>query len=132
QSLLDAGGHLGGLPVSLADLFDAAYQQGVRIHNNSWGSATASRYTIDATDVDEFVGTHRDMLLVISAGNDGVAEPHLNSKAGFVDWLSIGSPAACKNALTVGASRSSRAAAAYAPHTYGELWGQTFPDAPIA
>jgi subtilisin family serine protease len=132
QSLLDAGGHLGGLPVSLADLFDAAYQQGVRIHNNSWGSATASRYTIDATEVDEFVGTHRDMLLVISAGNDGVAEPHLNSKAGFVDWLSIGSPAACKNALTVGASRSSRTAGGYSQLSWGQGWPQIYPAAPIS
>lgn len=132
QSLLDASGHLGGLPVSLADLFDAAYQQGVRVHNNSWGSATASRYTIDATEVDEFVGSHRDMLLVISAGNEGVAEPHMNSNTGFVDWLSIGSPASCKNALTVGASRSSRTSGGYSQISWGQGWPQHFPAAPIA
>lgn len=132
QSLLDASSHLGGLPVSLADLFDAAYQQGVRVHNNSWGSATASRYTIDATEVDEFVGSHRDMLLVISAGNEGVAEPRMNSKPGFVDWLSIGSPASCKNALTVGASRSSRTSGGYAQISWGQGWPQVFPSAPIA
>jgi serine protease AprX len=132
QSLLDAAGHLGGLPVSLADLFDDAYQQGVRVHNNSWGSATSSRYTIDATEVDEFVGSHRDMLLVISAGNDGVAEPHMNSQPGFVDWLSIGSPAACKNALTVGASRSSRTSGGYSQISWGQGWPQAYPAAPIA
>ena len=132
QSLLDASGRLGGLPVNLADLFDAAYQEGVRIHNNSWGSATKSRYTIDATEVDEFIGTHRDLLVVISAGNDGKAEPHLNSQAGFVDWLSIGSPASCKNALTVGASRSARTTGGFSGISWGQAWPSDFPVAPIS
>ena len=48
------------------------------------------------------------MLIVISAGNEGSAAEPANSQRGFVDWLSIGSPASCKNALTVGAARSSR------------------------
>lgn len=132
QSLLDSSGHLGGLPVSLADLFEAAYKKGARVHNNSWGSATAARYTIESTEVDEFVGSHRDMLLVISAGNSGVAEPHLNSKNGFVDWLSIGSPASCKNALTVGASRSSRTSGGYSTITWGQGWPKSYPAAPIS
>ncbi len=46
QSLLDAQGELGGLPLDLRDLFDEAYQNGARIHNNSWGAATASRHTM--------------------------------------------------------------------------------------
>ncbi len=133
QSLLDSQGGLGGLPLDLGSLFDEAYQNGARIHNNSWGSATASRYTINAGEVDDFVATHRDMLIVISAGNEGnAADPRSNSAAGFVDWLSIGSPASCKNALTVGASRSDRTTNGYSTLTYGNAWPNQFPDPPVA
>ena len=119
--------------MDLNDLFDEAYQNGARIHNNSWGAATASRYTGNSIEVDEFVAGHRDMLIVISAGNEGIAAaPRTNSAAGFVDWLSIGSPASCKNALTVGASRSDRSSGGYSQMTYGAAWPGDFPDAPIA
>lgn len=132
QSLLDAQGGLGGLPLDLGDLFDEAYRSGARIHNNSWGSATSSRYTINASEVDDFIATHRDMLIVISAGNEGnAADPRSNSAAGFVDWLSIGSPASCKNALTVGASRSDRTTNGYSTLTYGNAWPNHFPDPPV-
>lgn len=133
QSIMDANGNLGGLPVDLNDLFEEAYQGGARIHNNSWGAATASRYTVNSVEVDEFVANHRDMLIVISAGNEGIAAaPRTNSAAGFVDWLSIGSPASSKNALTVGASRSDRTVGGYSQMTYGTAWPGDFPDDPIA
>jgi serine protease AprX len=105
QSLLDAKGTLGGLPFELSTLFDEAYQNGVRIHNNSWGSATSSRYTISSGEVDEYVASHRDMLIVIAAGNEGAT---INRNPWRDSNLSIASPATCKNALTVGASRSDR------------------------
>ena len=132
QSLLDKDDGLGGLPFELGELFEQAYAAGARIHNNSWGAATESTYRITSSEVDEFVRRRPDMLIVIAAGNEGSAFQPRNAKKGYVDWLSIGSPATCKNALTVGASRSSRAKGAFAPHTYGELWGDTFPDPPIA
>lgn len=132
QSLLDASGELGGLPLNLGDLFEEAYWVGARIHNNSWGSATESMYTMHSIEVDEFVAKHRDMLIVISAGNEGQAAQRRHSKPGFVDWLSIGSPASSKNALTIGASRSSRTEGGYANLTYGLAWPGEFPDPPIA
>jgi len=132
QSLLDADGGLGGLPLDLNELFEEAYRFGARIHNNSWGAATNSMYTTSSIEVDEFVAKRRDMLVVISAGNEGQAAVCLNSQPGFVDWLSIGSPASSKNALTVGASRSSRTTDGYAALTYGTAWPGTFPDPPIA
>jgi serine protease AprX len=132
QSLLDAEGNLGGLPLNLADLFKEAYNAGARIHNNSWGAATRSEYTFNSIEVDEFVASYRDMLVVISAGNDGQATNCLHSEKGFTDWLSIGSPASSKNALTIGASRSSRTDGGYAQQTYGTIWPSVFPDPPIA
>lgn len=133
QSLLDAEGNL-YLPVDLADLFEEAYAEGARIHNNSWGANTKSMYTANSAEVDAFVDEHPDMLIVIAAGNDGIAANSKNSNKGFVDWLSIGSPASSKNALTVGACRSSRANGGYSALTYGsaaEFFGR-FPDPPIA
>jgi serine protease AprX len=132
QSLLDAQGGLGGLPVDLADLFDGAYRAGARVHNNSWGAAVQSAYTLNSEDVDGFVAAHRDMLILIAAGNEGQAATRLHSLRGFPDWLSIGAPGTSKNALTVGASRSSRTEGGYSSLTWGEAWPAQFPDPPIA
>jgi serine protease AprX len=132
QSLLDSKGGLGGLPLDLNDLFDEAYKKDARIHNNSWGSAVGAEYTLNSQEVDEFVANKRDMLIVISAGNEGQAAMRVNSKKGMVDWLSIGAPASCKNALTVGASRSNRKTGGYSTITYGSAWPGSFPDGPIA
>jgi len=132
QSLLDAKGELGGLPLDLNDLFDEAYQAGARIHNNSWGAATPSSYTINSEEVDEFVRNHPDMLIVIAAGNAGTSANPQKAAKGFVDWLSIGSPASCKNAITVGASRSDRADGALSKTTWGSGWPSDFPNPPIA
>ena len=131
QSLLDADGRLGGLPLDLHDLFDQAYQAGARIHNNSWGADTASIYTINSEEVDDFARTHPDMLIVMAAGNAGTAAHNARAGQGFVDWLSIGSPASCKNALTVGASRSDRTDGAMSTLTWNQAWPNNFPQAPI-
>ena len=132
QSVMDAQGKLGGLPWDLADLFEPAYQDGVRIHNNSWGSATESEYTANSNEVDEFVADHPDFLVVISAGNEGSAAESRTTPAGFVEWLSVGSPASCKNALTVGASRSDRTSGGYSSLRYRDAWPGDFPSDPIA
>ncbi|WP_077040238.1 S8 family serine peptidase [Rhodococcus sp. MTM3W5.2] len=132
QSVLDSHGNLGGLPVALEDLFEPAYQAGARIHNNSWGAATASAYTVNSNEVDDYVAKRRDMLIVIAAGNEGTAATPVNSAPGFVDWLSVGSPASCKNALTVGAARSSRTSGGLSAKTYGGVWSLDFPNPPIA
>ena len=132
QSLLDNEGGIGGLPLNLNELFQEAYDNNARIHNNSWGAATDSMYTIDSLEVDEFVASHRDFLVVFSAGNEGQASNRLHSEIGYADWLSIGSPASSKNAITVGASRNSRDNGGYSQFTYGFVWPYDFPDPPIA
>jgi serine protease AprX len=116
QSLLDANGTLGGLPTDLGELFGEAYALGVRVHNNSWGAKTPSTYAINSEEVDAFVRDHPDMLILIAAGNFGTG-PTQNDR-GCVDWLSIGSPGSCKNALTVGASRSDRTDGAFSTMTW--------------
>jgi serine protease AprX len=134
QSLLDKNGGLGGLPFRLGTLFADAYTAGARIHNNSWGSAAMSAYRVNSREVDEYVRKQRDMLIVISAGNEGTAADPLmgarNSAPGFVDWLSVGAPATAKNALTVGASRSDRTNGGLSALTYGSVWPPKFPAPP--
>jgi serine protease AprX len=127
QSLLGPSGKLSGLPIGLGNLFGEAYRNGVRVHNNSWGSNTDSAYTFTAQEVDEFVDSHRDMLIIFAAGNEGTGANCLHARPGTVDWLSIGSPATTKNGLTVGASRSSRTSGGYATDSYGTRWPARFP-----
>ena len=80
QSILDANGMLGGLPPDLGSLFEEAYKKGVRIHNNSWGAYAFAQYSLASREVDRFVLDHPDMLIVIAAGNDGIAVPRGNDK----------------------------------------------------
>ncbi|MFJ3160877.1 S8 family serine peptidase [Streptomyces kanasensis] len=133
QSVQDRHGGLGGLPASLEDLFEPAYQAGARVHNDSWGAATEAAYTANSDDVDAYVRRRPDMLVVIAAGNEGTAAARLHAQEGFVDWLSLGSPGSSKNALTVGAARTSRTDGPGGNLTWGE-WdrGTPFPDDPIA
>lgn len=133
QSLMDASGGLGGLPDDVGDLFQPAYDAGVRVHNNSWGIFLHARYAGPSFDVDRFVHEHPDFLPVIAAGNDGSCLPGHNAGGkGLVDLPSMSVPATAKNALVVGASRSPRKSLGFAEMRYGELWPDDFNAAPIA
>lgn len=96
QSILDAGGGLGGLPTDLNDLFQQAYNDGARIHTNSWGAPVYGEYTTSSVHVDQFVRNNRDMIILFSAGNEG---PTLGS---------VGAPGTAKNCITIGASENYR------------------------
>jgi subtilisin family serine protease len=137
QSILDKNGGLGGLPNDVGELLKEAYQKGARIHNNSWGAFSFARYTNTSLDVDRFVVDHPDMLVIIAAGNDGLGVPRVSNAQmtaaqGFVDWPCVAAPATAKNALTVGASRSSRKAGGYAELTWQDAWPDRYPYSPIA
>ncbi|KAI1963903.1 hypothetical protein LOZ58_001763 [Ophidiomyces ophidiicola] len=107
QSLLDARGGLGGIPDDLTRLFVQPYEKdGAKIHTNSWGSTSSSQlpYDTSSTEIDKFVYEHPDMVILFAAGNDG---KDLN-RDGTVDEKQIGSQAAAKNCITVGASENNR------------------------
>jgi subtilisin family serine protease len=113
QELLEPNGRL-ALPLELGDLFQEAYDNGARIHNNSWGIPAEGRYSIDSHEVDEFIYEHPDFLVIFSAGNDGrQRDPNKDKEievdpVGRIMYWSLRSPATSKNALTVGACCSSR------------------------
>ena len=131
QSVMDINGGLGGLPDSMTDLLQPAYDAGVRIHNNSWGAYIQSRYDSMALDFDEFVHNNPDFLPVIAAGNEGSCRPGSSAKVGFVDYPSLGSPGIAKNAITVGASRSNRTSGGLSALTWQEAWPDDFSSGPI-
>lgn len=97
---------LSGIPYQLSDLFDDAYDKGVRIHSNSWGSDVCtcmegnackcleSVYNAKTSEIDEYVWMHPDMTILFAAGNIG----HI-----FGD-KSISLQASAKNCVSVGAA----------------------------
>lgn len=100
QSVMDSTGNLGGLPSNLVDLFQPAFDNGARIHTNSWGSIVGnSAYNSNSQNADQFTFNHRDFLVLFAAGNEGDT-PAPNNR--------ITPPGTAKNVLTIGASESIR------------------------
>jgi len=84
-------------PLDLRELFQPAYEAGVRVHVNGWGRKQ-NTYNSSAAQIDKFVFNHPGFLAVFAAGNSGPQVGSLTSEANS------------KNALTVGASMSPRPA----------------------
>uniref|UniRef100_A0A7S0J3W4 WW domain-containing protein n=1 Tax=Calcidiscus leptoporus TaxID=127549 RepID=A0A7S0J3W4_9EUKA len=83
------------VPDNLAtNFFNFDYEQGARIHSNSWG-ANINAYTQYAAQVDQFSSENPDFLILFAAGNSGDQGP-----------ASVGAPATAKNCITVGASEN--------------------------
>ena len=100
-----------GCPVDLTPILDQAYKQGARIHSNSWGdrqnappyaNSPTGNYSVSARDVDAFVASHPDMLIVFDTGNYGSTAdvPPTPPPA-----MSIAAPGSAKNVLQVGGTR---------------------------
>jgi hypothetical protein len=93
-----------GCPAKLTPIFEQAYKQGARIHSNSWGdrqgklqNPPTANYPQSAYDVDAFVWSHPDSLLLFNTGNGGkFATPP----------SSLSAPGSAKNTLQVGGTRS--------------------------
>jgi subtilase family protein len=101
----DNCGDLPGIGCPVVDLnpiFQQAYDQGARIHTNSWGdnenAAVQNNYTAASQDVDEFMWNHKDDLIFFAAGNAGPGTG------------SVGSPSTAKSAVSVGATLRSTSA----------------------
>lgn len=114
-----------GLPDDLNDLFNAAYLAGARIHTNSWGADNAGLYNASSRQVDEFMWNHRDMLILFSAGNEGLDQDGVGGGGnGVIDEDSINTPATAKNCLTVGATENLRPHGSAPPPGYDFDWDQ--------
>ena len=116
---------LAGIPDDLEPLFRFAYEQGARIHSNSWGGGEAGAYDEQCRQFDEFVWRHKDMCFVIAAGNDGSDA----DGDGAINPGSVTSPGTAKNCVTVGACENLRTE--FNAQTYGRWWPGDFPQAPV-
>jgi hypothetical protein len=97
-----------GCPAKLTPILDQAYKQGARIHSNSWGdrqgtpgpfNPPTANYSTSARDIDDFVYTHPDLLVVFNTGNFGTnATPPAST---------LSAPGCAKNTLQVGGTRMS-------------------------
>ncbi|HRG16082.1 MAG TPA: S8 family serine peptidase [Pseudomonadota bacterium] len=96
-----------GCPVvDLNPIFQQTYDQGARIHSNSWGDnendPTQNDYSAGSQDVDEFMWAHPDFLVFFAAGNSGPGT------------ASVGSPSTAKSAVSVGATQHATSAGSMA------------------
>lgn len=92
-----------GCPVvDLNPLFQQAYDQGARLHTNSWGdkenAAIQNDYSAGSQDVDEFMWNHKDFLIFFAAGNSGPGS------------TTVSSPSTAKSGVSVGATLRSTSA----------------------
>ncbi|KAL2072802.1 hypothetical protein VTL71DRAFT_12145 [Oculimacula yallundae] len=128
---------MGGYPKDLGLLFQQAYDNGSRIHSNSWGTpmlppANVQRpYDTSAASIDRFVWNHQDMTILFAAGNEG-QDTDLD---GTVNERSLGSEASAKNCITIGACESYRPelkmTKSNAPYTYGTFWPSKYAKNPL-
>ena len=84
--------------------FPDAYNDGVRVHSNSWGGGTPGEYESFAQSADTFIWNHHDFVVCFAAGNSGVD----NDGNGVIDTGSISSPGTAKDIITVGATENYR------------------------
>ena len=97
--MVDPCGDLPGIGCPVVDLnplFQQAYDQGARLHTNSWGdkedAAIQNDYSAGSQDVDEFMWNHKDFLVFFAAGNSGPSS------------TTVSTPSTAKSAVSVGAT----------------------------
>ncbi|HEX5041269.1 MAG TPA: S8 family serine peptidase [Candidatus Polarisedimenticolaceae bacterium] len=131
----DACGDLPGIGCPVSDLtpvFQQAYDQGARVHSNSWNdneNAPVQNFYSDASvDVDAFMWSHPDFLIVFACGNNA-----------FGGFGTIGSPSTAKNGMATGATYNGPSAiylsdiSAWGPTADGRIKPDVlFPGASIA
>jgi subtilisin family serine protease len=111
------------IPPNWADLLKRALASGAKVINLSVGTNFRGQYDFGSLALDEFVWANPEVLVVIAAGNSGVAPE------GWVGFHTVGSPASSKNALTVGASDTDRPEIEL---TWGSYNQERFPSPPCA
>ncbi len=82
-------------PSDLRDPFQSAYDGGARVHTNSWGGGRNS-YDVSSQQIDDFMWTHQDFLILFAAGNSG----------GGANAGTVSNQASAKNSVTVGGTIS--------------------------
>jgi len=87
---------------ALSTVLQDAYNQGARVHTNSWGytcllGCSPTNYNSDSRTIDLFVWNNPDMVITFAAGNQG----DQSCQSGC--YRTASDPATAKNDITVGA-----------------------------
>lgn len=125
--------NLDGIPADYNQLFQQAYDDGARIHTNSWGNHQHGQYTAASQDIDEFMWNHKDAVILFSASNDGID----SNSDGVIELDSLSAQASAKNCITVGATEGNRLHGSNPPPGYDinwatGTWAAKYPVAPIS
>jgi hypothetical protein len=96
-------------------VFPDAYNDGVRVHSDSWGGGKHGDYDSFCVSADTFIWNHPDFVACFAAGNDGEDA----NGDGVIDAGSIISPGTAKDVICVGAAEN------YRPDIPGN-WDQIF------
>jgi serine protease AprX len=126
KNMLPPAQDMVGIPDDLDDLFQPAYDNGARIHSNSWAGGTLGQYNRRSQDIDRFMWNHKDFLVLVAAGNSG---KNSSSAIQAIDKETVLPPGTAKNCLTVGASENDRIG--QFQDTYGNWWPKEFPYSPF-
>ncbi|MDX1501747.1 MAG: S8 family serine peptidase [Thermoanaerobaculia bacterium] len=95
----------GGIPGDLRVLLGDAFDDGARVHSNSWvRNDLGNRYNADCAEIDQFVWDHRQMVVICAVGNAAIDR----DRDGIVEPGSVLPPGVAKNCIAVGASESER------------------------
>lgn len=93
-------------------MLQQAYDQGARIHSNSYGDEENilpfARYTERTADMDRFIWNHKEFVIVAAAGNAGGTEGTVISPSTGKNVLSIGATGAAASEPPCVAGFSSR------------------------
>ncbi|HEX5690408.1 MAG TPA: S8 family serine peptidase, partial [Roseiflexaceae bacterium] len=140
QSIEAADGSLSGIPDDVGQLMRQAYNDGARIHTNSWGGPTGGTsqtreyggYVANSQQADQAAWDHKDQVILFAAGNSGTD----GDGNGVIDPDTIGQPGTAKNVIPVGASENVRATGGYNPGSpacgaWGECWPTDFGASPL-
>ncbi|CAM9313629.1 unnamed protein product [Discosporangium mesarthrocarpum] len=100
------GGNALDTPEQVDDIMlQPAYNGGARIHSNSWDTLNVG-YTTLSREVDRFVFTYPEFLVIVAAGNCGDILDSDFDCDGIGPTESVLSPAQAKNVIAVGAAQS--------------------------
>mgnify|MGYP006082891219 FL=1 len=116
--------YLTGIPSDYTLMFEPAWDNGSRVHTNSWGSNAAGAYTSGSMQADSSARTYQNMTILFSAGNNGVD----GNSDGEIDDDSLGSPATGKNVVTVAAGENDRPSIT---SEWGGWWPIQYPSDPV-
>jgi len=130
----NSNGSLDGIPADYNQLFQQAYNDGARIHSNSWSTRNQNgQYTAASQDIDEFMWNHKDAFILYAASNAGID----SNSNGVIDTDSISPQGCAKNCITVGATEGNRPHGSNPPPGYDinwatGTWAAKYPVPPIS